>query len=187
MQDMKTYHNFGFKLCGKCKECGDTTALALKLCKKRGNTTVLASKLCKRCGISTVLASKLVKLTLCKTCGNITVFLVKKHRQIVCFISASQQDRGCQTLPNQWFYIASKLWLWGCSHSQKIFEEIIRFWSCAHMGQALTPEFIDRPAPPPKHTILDNIAETKCMFVLCFFVFFLFPFDFAAPNPLLHS
>ena len=97
MQDMKTYHSFGFKLCGKCKECGDTTALALKLCKKRGNTTVLASKLCKRCGISTVLASKLVKLKLCKTCGNITVFLVKKHRQIVCFISASQQDRGCQT------------------------------------------------------------------------------------------
>jgi hypothetical protein len=24
-------------------------------------------------------------------------------------------------MPNQWFYIASKLWLWGCRHSQKIF------------------------------------------------------------------
>ena len=83
MRDMKTYHSFGFKLCGKCKKCGDTTALALKLCKKRGNTTVLASKL--------------VKLKLCKTCGNITVFLVKKHRQIACFISVSQQDMGCQT------------------------------------------------------------------------------------------
>ena len=96
MQEMKTYHSFGFKLCGKCKKCGDTTALALKLCKKRGNATVLASKLCKRCGISTVLASKLVKLKLCKACGNITVFLVKKHGQIVCFISVSQQDMGCQ-------------------------------------------------------------------------------------------
>ena len=59
---MKTYHSFGFKQCGKCKKCRDTTALALKLCKKRGDTTVLASKKCKRCGISTVLASKLVKL-----------------------------------------------------------------------------------------------------------------------------
>ena len=92
---MKTYHSLGFKLCGKCKECGDTTALALKLCKKRGNTTVLASKLCKRCGISTVLASKLVKLKLCKTWRNITVFLV--NRQIACFMSVSQQDMGCQT------------------------------------------------------------------------------------------
>ena len=90
MQDMKTYHSFGFKLCGKCKECGDTTALALKLCKKRGNTTVLASKLCS-------FGSKFVKLQLCKTCGNITVFLAKKHRQIACFISVSQQDMGCQT------------------------------------------------------------------------------------------
>ena len=45
MQEMKTYHSFGFKLCGKCKECGDTTALALKLFKKPGNATVLASKL----------------------------------------------------------------------------------------------------------------------------------------------
>ena len=60
MQEMKTYHSFGFKRSGKCKKCRDTTALALKLCKKRGNTTVLASKLCKRCGISTVLASKLL-------------------------------------------------------------------------------------------------------------------------------
>ena len=42
-------------------------------------------------------------------------------------------------------------------------------------GKSLVPEFIDRPAPPPKHTILDNIAETKCMFVLCFFVFSSFP------------
>ena len=66
MQDMKTYHSFGFKLCGKCKECGDTTALALKLCKKRGNTTVLASKLCKRCGISTVLVQNLLNYNYAK-------------------------------------------------------------------------------------------------------------------------
>ena len=29
------------------------------------------------------------------------------------------------------------------------------------MGQALVPEFIDRPAPPPKHTILEKIAGNK--------------------------
>ena len=40
------------------------------------------------------------------------------------------------------------------------------------MGQALVSEFIDRPAPPPKHTILDNIVGNK---MRCCSLFFVFP------------